>query len=172
MNNTIGQIVSIIALVFSVSSVQFKDVKHVLIGQILANLSTSLSFWFLGGLSGAWICIVAAVQTLIMYIANKKGISVKSRNILLAFFLAAYIVGTILVYQSWADIVSCTCSLLFVMSIVQTDTRIFRMFISANSFLWIVYDLSTGAYINAVTHTILLGSLVLAMIRLDRKKKQ
>lgn len=169
---TIAQIISIVALVCSVISVQFKEVKQVLIGQIVANFTISLSFLFHGGLSGAWICIVATVQTLIMYLANKRGITDKARNILLAFFLAAYVAGTAVVYQGWPDLISCTCSLLFVLSIVQKDTRIFRMILCANSTLWVVYDISVGAYINAVTHALILGSLIFAMIRLDRKKEQ
>jgi len=171
MYDTIGQIVSVIALVISVSSFQFKAVKHILIAQILANFTMSLSFFFLGGLSGAWVCIVATFQTLIMYIANRKGISDKNRNLLLAFFLAAYVIGTAIVYQSWVDIVSCSCAFLFVLAIVQKDAKLFRAFEVANSLLWIVYDLSTRAYINTLTHILILCSILIAMFRLDRKKK-
>ena len=83
MNFIIGQIISIAALIISVVIAQFKDVKHVLLGEIAANLAVALSFVFLGGMSGAWICIVATAQTIIIFWANKCELAAKKRKILM-----------------------------------------------------------------------------------------
>lgn len=169
MNFIIGQIISFLALIIAVVIAQFKNVKHILLGQIASNLAVAVSFCFLGGMSGAWICIVAAVQTLIIYFANKHNLAKKKKDILSVLFAFAYIIGTAFVYQSWADIVSCACSLLYILAIIQTDTRKYRWFMAANSLLWIIYDINTAAYVNIITHGMLLVSLIIAMIRLDRK---
>lgn len=170
MNFIIGQIISIIALIISVVIAQFKNVKHVLLGEIASNLAVALSFVFLGGMSGAWICIVAVVQTIIIYWANKCELETKKRKILMVVFAIAYVAGTVVVYKGWSDVVSCACALLYVMAIIQTEAKKYRWFMMANSFLWIIYDFNTAAYVNIITHGIVLISLLIAMVRLDRKK--
>lgn len=171
MNFIIGQIISFLALIISIVIAQFNNVKHILLGEIASNLAVALSFAFLGGMSGAWICIVAAVQTIIIYFANKHNLEQRKKNLLTLLFAAAYVAGTILVYQGWADIVSCACSLLYILAVIQTDTRKYRWFMASNSFLWVIYDFHTAAYVNIITHGMVLVSLVIAMARLDWKKK-
>lgn len=171
MNFIIGQIISVISLIISSVCVQFKKLKHVLLGEMLSNTATALSFVFLGGLSGAWICIVAALQTWVMYLANKHNVSGKKRNFLTVIFAAAYIAGTAYIYQGWNDVVSCTAALLYVMAIMQKDAAKHRLFMAMNSMLWIIYDLAVMAFVNVITHGTMLASLIIAMIRLDLKKR-
>ena len=166
----IGQIISVIALLISVIIAQFKNVKHILLGEIASNLAVAFSFVFLGGLSGAWICIVAALQSLVIYFVNKVDWTLRRKNLLSALFAFIYIIGTVVVYQGWADLVSCACSLLYILAIIQTDSKKYRWFMAANSFLWVIYDINTAAYVNIITHGILLVSILFAMVRLDREK--
>lgn len=70
-----GQIISVFVLLFSVISAQFKEIKGILLGQFLSNFLVALSYLFLGGISGAWICIVAAVQAIVIYVQNKKEVA-------------------------------------------------------------------------------------------------
>jgi hypothetical protein len=42
--------------VVAVVMMQFKDMRKILIGQILANLLTASTYFLLGGFSGAGIC--------------------------------------------------------------------------------------------------------------------
>ncbi len=169
MSFIIGQIISIVALIISVVIAQFKDVKYVLLGEIAANLAVALSFVFLGGMSGAWICIVATAQTIIIFWANKYELAAEKRKILMVVFAVIYMAGTAVIYKGWSDVVSCTCALLYVAAIVQTETKKYRWFMVANSLLWIIYDFNTAAYVNIITHGMLLISLLIAMVRLDRK---
>ena len=169
-NFIIGQVISTIGLILSVAITQFKEVKHILLGDITANLIVALSYVFLGGMSGAWICIVGAVQVFIIYQGNKRNISQETRNKLTLVFAAAYIIGTIVVYQGWSDIVSCACAMLYVLAIIQTASSGYRIFMLLNSSLWVIYDISTAAYVNMLTHGMMVVSLIIAMLRLDRKK--
>ncbi len=171
MNFIIGQFFSLVSLGVSIVIVQFKNVKYVLLGEILCNFTIALSYVFLGGLSGAWICIVGGVQALIIYLANKHDLAKGKRNILTVLFAAAYVIGTVVVYRGWSDILSCACALLYIMAIIQTDSAKYRRFMAANSCLWIIYDFAVLAYVNIITHGMLLVSLIVAMIRLDRKTK-
>ena len=171
MDFVIGQIFSVISLVLAVVGVQFKKVKHVLLGSMTSNIATALSYAFLGGLSGAWICIVGAVQTLIIFLANKYDLEQKKRTLLTILFAVVYVAGTIVVYKGWDDIVACACAVLYILAIVQKDTAKYRKFLAANTCLWIVYDIAVLAFVNIITHGVMLGSLIIAMIRLDRENK-
>lgn len=169
MNFYIGQIFSVVSLILAAIGVQFKKVRHVLLGSMSSNIATALSYAFLGGLSGAWICIVGAVQTLIIYLANKYDLKQKKRTLLTILFAVVYVAGTIVVYEGWDDIVACACAVLYILAIVQKDTAKYRRFLAANTCLWIVYDIAVMAYVNIITHGVMLSSLIIAMVRLDRK---
>ena len=167
----IGQGISVLILIVSVVSTQFKEVKHILLGQIASNLLVALSYLFLGGISGAWVCLVAAFQAIVMYGINKREISERSRLWLMVFFALIYIAGTAIIYQSWRDLVTCGCALLYLMAIMQKNSSKYRRFMVANSSLWVIYDVATLAFVNLITHGMILISLIAAMIRLDWSKK-
>ncbi len=166
----IAQIVGILTTIVAVATFQFKDVRHILLGNVISNLMVALQYGLLGGFSGAWICVVAAVQTIVMYFLDKRENGQKLRKLLLVLFCAMYIVGTIIVYKGWGDILSCVCALIYVLAILQTDSKGFRRCIFVNASLWIVYDIYTMAYSGILTHGLELVSIVTAMLRLDRKK--
>ncbi len=169
MNFIIGQFWGIVGLIVSVAMVQFRNLKHVLIGSILSNLMVGLSYAFLNGMSGAWICIVAAVQALVIFLINTYDLEVKKKNIISGIFAAIYVMGTIVVYQGWVDILSCMCAFLYVLAILQTEASKYRWFMLANSVLWILYAITTGAYINIITHGSVLLSVIISKLRLDRE---
>lgn len=171
MNFIIGQMIGIAALAISIVTVQFKNVRHILAGEIASNLSIALSFVFLGGLSGAWICIAAAIQTGIIYYMKRHNVCENIGKMMILPFAIVYIAGTVVVYRGWEDIVSCICAMLYLAAILQKDTAKYRCFMAGNSLLWIVYDLFTCAYVNIITHGMLLISLIIAMIRLDKRPK-
>lgn len=166
----IGQSISILALVISVAIVQFKDVKYILIGEIASNLTVALSFVFLGGMSGAWNCIVAAVQSYVMYLANKKNMDEKKRKLVILLFALIYIVGSIMNYAGWNDCISLACAMLYVLAVMQKESKYYRGFMVLNSALWLIYDFNVMAYVNIITHGLVLISLLVAVVRLDIKR--
>ena len=93
MNFIIAQWVGIITTVVALLSVQFKRVELILIGQIISNLLVALSYWLLGGMSGAWICILAAVQTVIIFFLDKANIQNKSRKKLFLLIFSERIIS-------------------------------------------------------------------------------
>ncbi len=169
----IAQILGIINTILCIVMMQFKKASSILIGQVASNLIISISFLLLGGNSGAWICIAAAIQSVIMYFIDRfsQKNTGKKRKILLGIFLIVYIVGTIVFYQSWHDIFSGICAVLFVFSIVQKEAGKMRNFTLANSACWLVYDVATMAYTSIFTHLGILISTIIAKFRLDRKPK-
>lgn len=172
MTFLIAQIIGVVTAIIAIGCVQFKNEKILLIGYFLSNILTATSCGLLGGLAGAWICLVAAVQTLIVYFVNKKDLETarKGRRIVAAVFAVIYIVGTIITFSNWPDIVVCVCALLYTTTVVQENSGRMRTATAFNMALWIIYDITIGAYTNIITHALTLVSTLTAKIRLDRKK--
>ena len=70
----IAQGISVVTCVLAVITMQFKSMRGILIGQTIVNLTSVLTYVLLGGLSGAGICFVAILQSIVMYILNVKNI--------------------------------------------------------------------------------------------------
>ena len=68
----LAQGISVLTGIVAVVMMQFKDMRKILIGQILANLLTASTYFLLGGFSGAGICLIAIVQTVTMFLYNLK----------------------------------------------------------------------------------------------------
>ena len=102
---------------------------------------------------------------------DKKSDAKKLRLCLLILFCAMYIVGTCIVYQGWGDILTCVCALFYVLAILQKDSKGFRRYILVNASVWIVYDIYTLAFSGMLTHGLALVSILVAMVRLDFRKK-
>ncbi len=168
----IAQAIGALTTLVVIVSAQLKDMKYILFCQICANLMVAASSALLGGLSGAWICVVAALQTIFFYLMDKRGISEKTRNRLLLLFAAMYVCGTVLVYQGWGDLVSCACAFLYLLAIVQKKSSKYRIFICLNAVLWVVYDLTILAFGNLLTHGIEVLSVIVGILRLDIPKKE
>jgi len=171
INLWIGQGISILVLIGAVVIAQLKNLRHILLGEVLLNVLTALSFLFLGGLSGAWICIAAAVQTVLLYQIDQGKCQKLSKKTLTVLFCFIYILGTALVYRGWNDIVSCLCAILYSLAVAQKNAGNLRWYMIANSTLWLIYDLTVFAVVNIITHAMSLISLITAKIRLDRKPK-
>lgn len=173
MNFIIAQIIGIVTAVITIGCVQFKNEKILLIGYFLSNVLTATNCALLGGLAGAWICMVAAVQTLIVYFVNKKEPETarKGRRIVALVFVIIYIIGTIIAFQGWPDLVVLGCAMLYTTTIVQENSSRMRTATAGNMVLWIIYDITIGAYTNIITHALTLISTLTAKWRLDRKKK-
>ncbi len=168
-----AQIVGLVTTVVALVSVQFKDEKIILLGEIIANFLSALSFGLLGGLSGAWVCVLAAFQSTILFVLNKSKSPKRKKwkYIVSAVFAVAYIIGNIITYSIWQDIIVCICALIYTYAVMQDTSKNMRTIIGLNMILWIIYDLIIGAYTTMITHILSALSIVTAKFRLDRKKK-
>lgn len=173
MSFIIAQVLGLIATGTSMACYQLKNEKHILIGQFVTNLLMAVNFGLLGGISGAWVCLVAAFATILMFLANKKGGDKKQtvKNILVIIFFAVFIIGSVITYQSWPDVIVCICALLFTLSIAQEQSGKIRSIMFFNSSLWIIYDVVLGAWTSIILHGMTLASIIIGKVRLDRRKK-
>ena len=167
MNFYIAQGISILTGVVAVVMMQFKDMKRILLGQILANLLTASTYFLLDGFSGAGICLIAIVQTVTMILYNVKKVS--PHKTVIAVFIALYIACSAYYYQSPVDVFSGLAAVCFAFSVVQTKSSASRLWYLFNPLCWLIYDLFTRAYGNFVLHVVIFFSTLFAIFRQDRR---
>ena len=166
-----AQIVGIITTVVALVSVQFKDEKIILLGEIIANFLSAVSFGLLGGLSGAWVCVLAAFQSTLMFFLNKSTHPKRKtwKYLISGGCAIVYLIGNIITYTSWPDIIVCICAFIYTYAVMQDTSKNMRTVIGTNMLLWIIYDLIIGAYTTMITHLLSALSIATAKLRLDRK---
>ena len=166
----IAQIFGIFSTVAAILCVQARSAGGVLLGQILANGFSGLSYGLLGSLSGAWVCILASVHSVLISFIRKLDESRRNKLILLVsvVFAIAYVVGSIVTFTRWPDAISCICALLFVLTIAQEDASKMRNVMLISMSLWVFFDISVGAYTNIITHASTIVSIITAKMRLDK----
>lgn len=162
----LAQIISIVTTVVVVLTMQFKKMHLILLGQLLGNLLTAVPYFLLNGFSGAAICTLACVQTVVMFILERRQVRVPLW--LLLGFVALYLGCAILFYQTPWDIVPAAASLSYALSVAQKKPSVSRAIYVFNPILWMVYDLSCQGYVSFLMHLLILISTVVAMIRIDR----
>lgn len=174
MNFMIAQAMGILSTVAAFFCVQAHTAAGVLLGQFLANAFSGLSYGLLGSLSGAWVCLLAAVHSVLISVANKKDDAQRHKmvRVISIVFAVAYLAGSMVTYARWTDVISCICALLFVMTVAQRDAGKMRNVMLVSMSLWVIFDIAVGAYTNIITHGSTIVSLITAKIRLDREKKE
>ena len=164
----IAQGIGVLCVVLSMCIQQFKDIRYIQIGNVAINLLIALQYLLLNALSGAWVCVVAAVQSVVMFLLNRK--ENKLRNWINLLFCVIYIAGTWAVYTGIKDLFSCAGALFFALAITQKSSGKYRLFGAGNAAVWIVYNIYTMAYVALINQLLKLGSIIVAVIRLDIPK--
>lgn len=162
-----SQVASTLLLIIAVVSMQFKNMKPILISQCITNGLAALSLALMGGLSGATTCFVAIAHTLYIYMYRSKDKEPPLASTIIA--LVIYIACAVLAYSKPIDLLIIPASITFILSIVQKRPSIYRVIIFINTMLYLIYNLVLGVYPSVLTYAIMLVSNIIAMIRHDRE---
>jgi len=164
-----SQIFGTLGAIFNVISMQAKTKRNILIGVLTASMCGSVSFMFLGAYGGAAICAVSVAESAInaWYTAKGKKLPVP---MIISFFAAAILVG-IVTFNNAYDILPALASVLFVTSITRNRERDIRILLFLVGLTWVVYGLLTGAYSIVAANLMLMTSIIVAMVRIERAQK-
>lgn len=168
MNFYIAQLIGVVVAVIAIISVQFKNLRTILVSQIIVNILAALNYALLGGFSGAGVNILAIIQTIWIYFYTRKGKKFSLPAGVLC--MAAYLLISIISFSGFPTILSCTAALLYALSVMQSSAKKYRFFCLFNSIVWIGYDIYTCAYTTIFTHGFLVISILIAIYRRDRRK--
>ena len=170
MEFVISQICGMLVSVFAILSMQLKNVKHILVCQLICNVAGAFSYILLGGFSGCGIYIVAVVQTIVYYFYSKTN--KKAPNFMVFVFLVLFLLCSITTYKGKTDIIPAIASFTCAMALAQSKASGYRICMLLNGLLWMIYDVSVSAYSMMLSHIITFASAGIGIIRLDIKKSK
>lgn len=174
----VAQGISVVAGILAIIMMQQKNMKTILAFQIAVNLTASLNYLLLGGDSGAFISLLAIIQSIVIFIYNIKG--KKPHLAVVIGFAVGYVAVSIygiIAKQSAIEILPAIAAICFCMCLVQEKPSNFRIWGALNPAFWLPYDHITHSVIFLVHLGILISSIV-GIIRLDgfwgliKKKKK
>jgi hypothetical protein len=171
-NFIIAQIFGILGIIASVCSMQFKKRKTIFVALLFLNLFSALSFIFLNTFTSAYICLFAILEMLINSTFEKKNKPIP-KYVVGTYIIINIALGT-LSFSGPLDIIPITCALIFCATILTKEEQDIRKLTILNQVLWLVFDLSIGAYMFAVSNILTIVSTGIALHRFHKKpaKKQ
>ena len=168
MKFLIAQILGIIGPSIKIISIQFKDKKKILLMFTLVNLIIGIELVLLEAYTGALVCFIAVIQTIINYIYVKKD--KKLPKIFIPIYVILSLIVGIYSYKELMDILTIICAMLYIASICQTKEKNIRIISFMNFSCWIIYNLYHHAYTDVLFKVGFLISTAIAIYKYDIKK--
>ena len=171
----LAQSISVIAGILAIVMLQLKNMKIILLFQVLINLITATNYFLMDGGSGMLLSLVAIIHAFVMFFYNtrqkKPHVPVTIAFILIYFGCAMY---NLIIKRDPMEILPAFAAFCFSMCLVQEKPSVFRIWAAFNPTFWLPYDIYTESYVMFMVHAGILISSIVGMIRIDgrfRRKK-
>ena len=162
----LAYIIGIFNTIFAVASMQFKNMKFVLLFQLICNSLLTIQYVLEGRISVSGVVVLAVVQTIIRFFFDRKK---KPFPVWLTFvFILLFTIVSIVMMKSPYDLITCVAVWFFAIFVVQKRSSVARFCSFMNVLLWLVYDVLCAPSA-VLTHTVILIFVLVGIIRLDRK---
>ena len=164
-----AQIIGIIAFCLAVWSFQQNEHKKIVLLQLLANLCFIIHFYLIGAFTGALLNFIGFVRSIVFLCKNQKW---AAGNFWLVFFSLLCIAAGIYTWQGPLSLLPMMAMVLTTIAFGIESPRLTRLFSFPSSPLWLIYNIINGSWGGALTECFNMASILIAMFRFDRKKKQ
>ena len=167
-NFVIAQIFGVLGVIASVCSMQFKKRRQIFVALLLLNLFSALNFVFLGTFSSAYVCFFAVAEMLINHLFERKNKPVP--KVVVGIYIIVNILLGVISFMGPLDVIPIVCALIFCATLLTKNEQNIRKLMLLNQALWLVYDLTVGAYFFAVSNVLTIISTAIALYRFSKKK--
>ncbi len=166
---TAAQIIGIIALICAVTSFQQRTHKYILAFQLASTSLFVAHYALLGAYTGAILNAIALIRSVVFINKDKKWAN--SIVWLVLFCVVSVSTGVLTWNGSMVSVLPVLGMLFTTVAFWIKIPKYVRMTAFPSSPLWLVYNISCNAWGGAITEVINMISIIVAMIRLDFKKK-
>lgn len=166
----LAQICGVIALIFTVASVQFKTKEKIVMCFVFANIAVAIQFFLLNAITGAIISIINTIRCIIFYYYKKKD-KKPSLMILLIFEMVAVISGIISWQNIWS-IIPIIVTVIYTYGLWQDDVKVIRITTAIVGLGWAIYDVIVMAYVGAIQEFSQFVSAIIALVRNKEEKAE
>lgn len=164
------QILSFIAMMINIIAVQLKTKKQILLTIVVANLLFIISYILLEAYMGALTCGIVAIEIIINTILEDKGKA--TPKIFIILYLVIFILLGVISFGSFIDTLPIIASILFTVTLIQTQEKYVRLLILGNLLSWIIYDFFVRAYLAVISDLFIISSTIIGIIRYEIKKEE
>jgi heme/copper-type cytochrome/quinol oxidase subunit 4 len=162
----LAYILGIFTTVFAVASMQFKDMKYVLVCQLICNSILTAQYVIEDRVSVSGVVILAVIQTIVRFFFDMKH---KPFPVwLTCVFIVGFTVVSIVMMKSPYDLITCAAVWFYAICVVQKRSSVARICSTVNTVLWLIYDILCAPSA-VVTHAVILVFIIAGIIRLDRE---
>lgn len=163
----LAYILGVFTTAFAVASMQFKNMKLVLLFQLICNSTLTAQYVLEDRVSVSGVVILAVIQTVVRFFFDSKG---KPFPVwLTCVFIAGFTAVSLIMMSTPFDLITCVAVWFFAICIVQKKSSRARICSCINTILWLIYDILCAP--SAIfTHAVILVFVVVGIIRLDREE--
>lgn len=159
-----AQILALLICVVSSISYLSKRKDRYLAEQLLVNVLYCLQYIILGAFSGAISNVTSLVKYIVFYI-NAKNNKKNPRWQVVFFCLISVILGCFALNE-WYTIIPIITSVIFTFAIWQDNPIVLRTVVIICSILWVIFNITVGAYVSAIYSGVELVFAFVTMIKL------
>ena len=175
----IAQVIGIFAMIFNLLSYQQKTRNKAIIFQLFGTTLFTINFLMLGAMVGGLLNLVGAIRAIVFI--NKEKFHADHIAWQIGFvivYFASYIL-TFTVFGKEPTVFNFIIEFLPLIGMIATtisyrftDAKAIRRFGLISSPAWLVYNIANLAVGAILCEVLSLGSIIIGIIRLDRKNKQ
>ena len=154
----------VLGLILCVIPFQFKKHKHIVLCKMASEISFAVQYFLLGAYTGAWLDLISGLRNYLFYKFVKYERS--TTPIILAFGALVLILGVF----SWGGAISLLpigAKLLTTVSYGMKNERLLRYITLPSCILWILYNITIGAWEATVSDSLALISIITAIYKFD-----
>lgn len=159
----LAQICGIIALILTVTAVQFKTKEKIVMCSVFANIVVAIQFFLLNAITGAVVSIINTIRCIIFYYYKKKDM--KPSIIILLIFEIIAVVSGIMSWQNIWSIIPIIVTVIYTYGLWQDNVKVIRIATGIAGFGWAIYDIIVMAYVGAIQEASQLISAIIALFR-------
>lgn len=158
------QLIGILGFCIVVLSFYKKETTTILMYQITSNFVYAVHYFLLGGLSGAFCCVIGMIR-------NVTLIKCDNKKIILPIFITIYSFITLLFYEGIYSLLPMMANLSYLIGMSYKNKKVLLKAALVSSSCWIIYAIFVSSYVSIVTESILLISNTIQLIRMINKQK-
>lgn len=165
----IAQLIGFLGTIAVVVGMQQKKYNGIVFCKILNEFLASIHYFLIGGYTGMVINFASCMTNGVYWYRITKG---KSTLIFQILFGAMFVTLGALSWQGSISIFVILAKLISSVSLGIKNPRAIRILNLISNPCWLVYNLYLGTVAGIVTDTLVLTSVIIAVVRLDILKKQ
>lgn len=169
----IAECIGACAFIATVISYQCKERKKILLLQLLSTSCWVVHFALLGAWSGSVLNAVGALRCIVFASRGEDNRAGKIADWIgwIPIFIGMTILSTIFTWDGWMSLLPFCGMILTTFALRAPTAKLVRMISLPNDPMWLIYNALSGSISGVITEVCIIISIIVGMLRHDRKVK-